>query len=429
MIKTVIPYISAILGLFAILFALNGCETAVTTLTPPKFKLFFQKKLNKRKVNIILKLVQNFNVTLATILCGVTIANTGWATLATLMVVKLAQKHEWIVSLTIVLLTIFVLIFAETLPKLLAKKNPAQYIWSCYWIVIALRYAFYPFVKLLSLMVWNRNIILVREREIINMINSLRNHPAIDQEERDLVISAFNFDEKVLKRILTPMAQVKKISPDLKPDHINRLFLKYKYSRMPVLDAQHQRFKGVVSFKNVFNYCLKNQKLAISDIILPIIHLAADTKLDDALKKMRVSQLHMVGVINPQSQKLLGIVTLEDILEEIVGEIYDEKDVNFKVHSVGNEEWIVKSDVKVVDFLKKQLHLKINAGWKHWTVDEWFNHFWQKKLATNPASTTKSIRYKNFSFAEETLLAPNSKSRRKFIVVAKIQPRSPVVSS
>lgn len=77
MIKTVIPYIFAILVLFAILFALNGCETAVTALTPLKFKLFFQKKLNKRKVSIILKLVQNFNVTLATILCGVTIANTG----------------------------------------------------------------------------------------------------------------------------------------------------------------------------------------------------------------------------------------------------------------------------------------------------------------------------------------------------------------
>lgn len=339
-----------VMMIFSALF--SSTETAYSSVNKLRLKNY-EAQGNKNAAKA-LKLANKFDEVLTAVLIGNNIVNIATSSVSTLVFVKFFGSNGAAVS-TIVI-TILVLIFCEVLPKSYAKKNAEKLALAFAAPLSALVIIFKPFVVLLnslsSLVSKGDDAPSVTEDELKYMIDEIEEQGVIEEQESELVKSALEFDEITVNEILIPRVKVVGIEVNSTIDEIRELFSSEMYSRIPVYEKSLDDIIGIITSKSFFKM-LGEGKNNIREIIQDALHIA-DTKLiSEAMRDMQRSKVHLAVVID-QYGGTKGIITLEDIIEELVGEIYDEDDeIISNIIKLAPDKYEVAGDMSISDMLEK----------------------------------------------------------------------------
>ena len=325
----------------------SATETAFLSFNKIRLKGFAEK--GNKKAEKALELSDNYDALLSTILIGNNIVNILCASLSTVLFTNLLSNSDLGATVSTVVITLAVLVFGEISPKTLAKKSPEKFAMFSAPIVGALLVVFTPlnFVfkqwqKLISKLAKEDEDKGMTEEELISIIEEAEEEGGIDEQESTLIKSAIEFNELEVGDIYTPRIDIVAIPHSATNDEIAEVFAESGYSRLPVYEDDLDNIIGILYYKDFYTK-IHSTKHPISEVInnKPVIYVTKTMKINDLLNELQEKQLHL-AVVTDEYGSTAGIVTLEDILEEIVGEIWDEHDEKveeFKV--ISDTEYIV----------------------------------------------------------------------------------------
>lgn len=239
---------------------------------------------------------------------------------------------QWVGSagpaVSTVVMTILVLIFGEVLPKSYAKSHAEKMALAFASTLSGFTLLMTPFVKIFDLMSktfrTKEEAPSVTEDELKYIIDEIEEEGVLEEQESDLVLSALQFDETTVNDILIPRVKIVGVSSEATMDEICNMFLHSHFSRFPVYEKSMDNIIGMITSRDFFR--LEHGMFhSVSEILQDVIYIPATKPISDSLKEMQRSKTHMAVIVD-QYGGTKGIVTLEDIIEELVGDIYDESD-------------------------------------------------------------------------------------------------------
>lgn len=339
-----------VMMIFSALF--SSTETAYSSVN--KLRLKNYEAQGNKKAAKALKLANKFDEVLTAVLIGNNIVNIATSSVSTLVFVKFFGSNGAAVSTVVI--TVLVLTFCEVLPKSYAKKNAEKLALAFAAPLSALVTLFKPFVFLLnslsSVISKGDETPSVTEDELKYMIDEIEEQGVIEEQESELVKSALEFDEITVNEILIPRVKVVGIEINSTIDEIKELFSSEMYSRIPVYEKSLDDIIGIITSKSFFKM-LGEGKNNIREIIQDALHIADTKRISEAMRDMQRSKVHLAVVID-QYGGTKGIVTLEDIIEELVGEIYDEDDeIIANIVKLAPNKYEVAGDMNISDMLEK----------------------------------------------------------------------------
>ena len=348
-------YSIAIIALILLSAFFSATETAYSSITRVRFKAMAESK-NKRMLWAA-ALGDNFEKLLTTILIGNNIVNIGAATLATLLFTRLISDATVGGTVSTVSVTIVVLFIGEVAPKTLAKRNPEPFALVAAPFVLVLYYLFYPFNWILGL--WQKLLVkifknkgdnAITDEVLLTYVDEAADSGEIDQEESELIKSAIEFDDLTVEDALTPRVDIEAIDVTTSADKVLEKFKETGYSRLPVYKGSIDNIIGILNEKDFFKMYLDGQKKIRNMMSKEVVLVPPSTKLSDLLKRLQKGKMHIAIVIS-EFGGTMGIITLEDILEELVGEIWDEHDdIEEPVKKLNDEEYEILGQYSVDDF-------------------------------------------------------------------------------
>ncbi len=324
----------------------SATETAFSTFNRIRLKNMAEK--GNKKAALALRLADNYDSLISTILIGNNIVNILASAMGTLLFASIITHNaDLAATVSTIVLTVVVLIFGEITPKTMAKNAPETFVLFSAPIINALYIIFKPFTfifkkwqNLLARLFKNEDDKGMTEEELISIIEEAEEEGDIDKEESDLIKSAIEFGELEVGDIFTPRIDITAIPVDTEKEEIVRVFSESGYSRLPVYEGDLDNVIGILYYKD-FYATAYNTEVSVSDILKPVIYVAITQQVNDLMKELQEKQLHM-AIVTDEFGSTAGIVTLEDILEEIVGEIWDEHDeIIEEIKEVGEKEYIV----------------------------------------------------------------------------------------
>jgi CBS domain containing-hemolysin-like protein len=349
--KSDIWKIVLVISMMAFSALFSSTETAFSSVN--KLRLKNYEAQGNKKAAKALKLANRFDEVLTAVLIGNNIVNIASSSVSTLLFVSLFGSKGAGISTAVI--TVLVLIFCEVLPKSYAKKNAEKITLAFAAPLTALVIVLKPLVlilnKLSALLAKGDTAPTVTEDELKYMIDEIEEEGVIEEQESELVKSALEFDEISVDEILIP--RVKIIGAELNStiDEIKELFSKEMYSRLPVYEKSLDNIVGIITNKAFFKMLVEG-KYDIREIIQEVPHIA-DTKLiSEAMRFMQRSKVHL-AVVTDQYGGTKGIVTLEDIIEELVGEIYDEDDeIETNLVKLSDTRYEAAGDLNITELLE-----------------------------------------------------------------------------
>ncbi len=324
----------------------SATETAFSTFNKIRVKTMAEKG-NKRAA-LALKLEDNYDSLISTILIGNNIVNILSASLGTLFFTGLLKSNPDIAAtLSTAVLTVVVLVFGEISPKTVAKNMPEKFVLFSAPIINAIRIILTPFNYIFKL--WQSLLSKIfkasddqgmTEEELISIIEEAEEEGGIDEEEGSLIKSAIEFGDLEVGDIFTPRRDITAIPIDADKAMVAKMFAESGYSRIPVYEDDLDNVVGILYYKDFYTRAY-GKNMPITDIIKPVIYVAITQQVNELMKELQEKQLHM-AVVTDEFGSTAGIVTLEDILEEIVGEIWDEHDeIIEEIKEISDTEYIV----------------------------------------------------------------------------------------
>lgn len=311
---------------------------------------------NNKKAELVIRLDEKSDSLISTILIFNNTFNITAASLAVYIFSKNFESNGIAISTTLILLAI--LIFGELIPKGLAQFAPEKFamfaapimsifIFLCSPInavIAALKKMFY---KLFETEIQPS----ITEDELRTMIDEVENEGVINKNESDLIRSAIEFNETVVEDIYTPRIEIVGIEEDESLDEIKEKFLVSGYSRLPVFQGDMDNIVGVLHEKD-FYQALSRKEKDIKKLVSKIIYITPNKKISELLKELQRSKAHMAAVIDEYGGTE-GIVTMEDIIEELVGEIWDEHDEVIEwFKKIGDDKYLVSCNADVDDMFE-----------------------------------------------------------------------------
>ncbi|MGN0458611.1 MAG: hemolysin family protein [Eubacterium sp.] len=334
-----------ILVLFSAFF--SSAETAFSSLNKVKLKSMETDK-SADKIQKTLSLADNYDMVLSTILIGNNIVNIASTSIATLFFTGiLGDNSDLGATVSTVVMTVVVLIFGEITPKTIAKEKAESYAVIITPIVKLFVIIFYP----LNLVFRGWKLVLnkifglgkydtVTEEELKTYVDEAHTGGEIDENESELIRSSIEFDDLYASDILTPRIDVEAVDKYEKLSEIEKLFKATNYSRLPVYIGDIDNIVGVIhrwDFEDIYARGLKS----LRTIIKPVPNVSPDTKISKMLRIFQKNKTHLAVVVD-EFGGTEGIVTLEDILEELVGEIWDEHDeVELDIQEIDESNYLV----------------------------------------------------------------------------------------
>ena len=306
----------------------SSCETAFSTVN--KMRLKNNADQGSAKAAKALRLAESFDNSLTTILIGNNIVNIASTSISTVLFTDLFGAKG--VGIATVVMTVVVLIFGEILPKTFAKENSEK---CAYFFAGPLSALIVLFTPLSFIFTAIKNTVSklysssektpsVTEDELKCIIDEIEEEGVLEESESDLVRSALDFDETIVSEILTPRVKIVGVEINSSIEEIKNVFLTEMYSRLPVYEKNIDNIVGIITQKDFFKMISENRS-DIQNIIQDVVFISEFKLINDALHEMQRSKTHM-SVIIDQYGGTKGIITMEDIIEELVGEIYDEND-------------------------------------------------------------------------------------------------------
>jgi len=348
--------VSFILVIFLIILValsafFSSSETAFSSVNKIRLKQYASD--GNKKATRTLVLYDSYDEVLSTILIGNNVVNITSASVGTLLFTGWFGTQG--VAISTIVMTLLVLIFGEILPKSLAKVYAEKVAMDFSSTIHVLMFILKPFTKFFYLL----KIMLVKnatstepsvtEKELKHIINEIENEGVLEEQEGKLVRSALDFDDILSEEILTPRVDVIGVDINDTIENLKDLFFKTKYSRIPVFKETIDNITGVITQQRFFTYIIQNKEFEIKDLVQPIIHIPPTRLISELMIELQSKKLHM-SVITDEYGGTLGIITLEDILEELVGDIWDEHEsVKVGIEPLGDKKMLINGDVNLYD--------------------------------------------------------------------------------
>lgn len=348
----------------------SATETAFSTLNKTRMKTLAEK--GNRKARLVIKLCDKYDELLSTILIGNNIVNIAMASIGTVLFVRLYGDVGATISTAVI--TVVVLIFGEISPKSMAKDNPESFTLFSAPIINILITVFTPLNFLFSR--WKRLISKItrgssREKttqdELLMFVEEVKQEGSIDQNESDLLRNVIEFNDLDAEDILTHRVDLEAVSIDASKEEIAQVFSETKYSRLLVFDGNIDNIIGVVHQKNFYVGTGVTDK-PLSEIITTPLFVPKSDKISNLLRRLQMNKSHLAVIVDEYGGTL-GIVTLEDVLEELVGEIWDEHDeIVEPIKKIGDNTYLIDCSLDF-DKLCEQFNIEFEtdstsiSGW------------------------------------------------------------------
>ena len=347
-------YIVAIIFLVVCSMFFSSTETAFSCFNKIKMKNLAAD--DNKRAELVLKLDEDFDNLITTILVGNNISNIAMTTVATVFSISMwgAKFGPTIATIGI---TIIVLVFGEVSPKIIAREKPeaaalflAPMINGLMIVLKPITICFSGLKKLLKKMIGANDEPEFSEDELLTIVEEAEAGGAISEEQSELISNAIDFNDVEAIDILTPRVDIIAIDKDNTVAEIKQMFKESGLSRLPVYEDDLDNIIGVINQKDFHNNEVKNKK-DVEKIIKPVAYVAESLKAAVLLKKMQQKKTHIAIVVDEYGGTT-GLVTLEDIIEEIVGDIYDEHDtvVSKDVIPAGKNTYNVSGGANLEDF-------------------------------------------------------------------------------
>lgn len=329
----------------------SATETAFSSLN--KIRLRNMADDGNRKAEATLRLAEDFDRLLSTLLVGNNIVNITAATLGTLFFTKLSPEYG--ATISTVVLTLVILTFGEISPKTIAKEHAEG------WAMVST-----PFLRVLSTVLRPLTILFsllqkgigklfhasgdrgITEDELITMVSTAEDEGGLDQNESRLIRSAIEFGDMEVEEILTPRVDIVSISDQASAKELDELISSNRFSRIPVWRGSIDTIIGMIHEKDFHEAELEDND-SWTHLISPVIYVTPTSPVADLLYEMQRRKMHMSVVVDEYGGTE-GLVTLEDILEELVGEIWDEHDeVVERIRKVENGSYLISCSASIDD--------------------------------------------------------------------------------
>lgn len=322
----------------------SATETAFSSLNRIRVRNMAEK--GDKKAALVLHLYENYDSLLSTILIGNNIVNIASASLSTVLFVKMLGEDAG-ASVSTIVTTIVVLIFGEVSPKSIAKESPERFarfsapVLNIFVKVLTpFNFLFAQWKKLLSHVFHTTEDSGITEEELLTIVDEAEAVGGIGKEEGNLLRSALTLNNLTAVDIFTPRVDVVGIPVDMPKEKIAEVFANTGYSRLPVYEEDMDHILGILYLKDFYNF-LYHKDRTIHEAVRPVLFVSRGKCIDELMQELQQKKLH-IAVVMDEYGGTAGIVTLEDILEELVGEIWDEHDeVINEIEQTGEQEYRV----------------------------------------------------------------------------------------
>ena len=330
-------YIAIILCLMGSAF-FSGSEIAYTSLNKLRMK---EESENLSGADKVMRYIyKHYDRALSTILIGNNLVNIAATSIATVLAVNLAASMDGRITddmastITTFVMTVLILIFGEITPKIVARRISETFAKVAAFPLRILMIVFFPLVWVTTLIVdmlsvlWRKSDeedVTITEEEFENILDTVEDEGVIDETQTDLLQSALEFTDLDAADILTPRIDVIGFEIHDSMEYILQTISETQFSRYPVYDRTIDHIVGVLIVKHLLKELLDDENVKLESLILEPIYIPKTMKLHAIMNEFRRNQTHM-AVVADEYGGTMGIVTMEDVLEELVGEIWDEND-------------------------------------------------------------------------------------------------------
>lgn len=342
--------------LLVILIALSAffsaSETAYTTVN--KIRLQNYVDAGSKKAKTALFIAENYDRTLTTILIGNNIVNIGASSIATLLFVKLFGPSGAAISTAV--MTILILIFGEVLPKSFAKESsekfalafsrPLRILMTLFWPVVFLFIQLKKVAKHIS-PIKEEETPTVTEQELKFIVESIEDEGVLEKQESELVQHALEFDEKTVQEVLTPRVDMTTL--DIEDDLQTNigLVLTERFSRIPVCRGTSDRIIGILHTKDLLEALVRGDAIDLASMVQPAFFVYKTKKLSSLLADFKRNKTH-VAIVTDDYGGTVGMVTMEDLLEELVGDIWDEdEEIIQDFVRIDSQHFLISGDLTI----------------------------------------------------------------------------------
>ena len=352
----------------------SATETAFSTFNRIRVKNLAEKG-NKRAA-LVLKLSEGYDTLLSTILIGNNIVNILASSMATLLFIHIVKDNDLGSLLSTIVLTVVILVFGEISPKTVAKKMPESFAMLSAPLINFLLIIFFPLTiifkglqSLLGKIFKASDDQGMTEEELISIIEEAEEEGDFDKEESTLIKSAIEFGDLEVGEIFTPRIDITAIPKTATAEEIRTTFNESGYSRIPVYEGDLDNVIGILNHKDFYSSSFEDG-CDVTELTKPVMYVPKTQKINDLLKDLQKNQRH-IAIVTDEYGSTAGLITLEDILEEIVGDIWDEHDeIVEEIKEISEGEYIVSGKANVEKFFE-ELEIEEDEELDALTVNGW----------------------------------------------------------
>ncbi len=384
-----------------VLILINGFFAAseIAFISLNDVKISKQAKEGNKKAKQILKMLENPSRFLATIQIGITLAGFLSSAFASdAFASRLAPiLNGWIPSISIgvwqnisiivitIILSFFTLVFGELVPKRLAMKHYEKVAYATIGVIRTIYVVTVPFVKLLTA---STNLIsklfgvsekdeeIVTEEQIKMMVDEGEEKGSIDEEEKNLINNVFEFDDITVSEIMTHRTDIYAIDMNRDVNELIEELDEYKYSRVPVYDETIDEIKGILYLKDLLKYVKGKRSVKIKTMMRPAYFVAQSKPINEVFRELQKKN-SQIAIVLDEYGGTAGLVTMEDILEELVGNIFDEyDDIEQEYEKIDENTYYLSGNVTINE-VKKILNVPIPEG-DYETLSRIFARYFRK---------------------------------------------------
>ena len=336
--------------------AISSCNTV---------RLENEEKGGNKASGRALRLYEHYDDTLSTILLGNNLVNIAASSLTTVLTILIAEadqmNEDTLNFLGTLIVTVLIIIFGETVPKIISKKTANRSAANVSGLITMLYYIFWP-VNFLIVGITGLLTKKIRteeetdddeaQEELQSIIETAEDEGILDSDQSELMSAAIDFKDTSADEVMTARVDMQAIDINDSPEKILAAVLESSHSRMPVYEDSIDHIIGVVHLNHLLKALSKGETMPIRDVMMEPCYIYKTTKLPQALNIMKEARQHL-AIVTDEYSGTLGVISMEDVLEQIVGDIWDETDV-IEEEVVENEggELIVDGDMAIGDFLE-----------------------------------------------------------------------------
>ena len=331
----------------------SATETAFTSLN--RIRLKSRADNGDQRAARALALAEDYDKLLSTILIGNNIVNNVATTIGAVLFIRLLDDVRG-PTVSAIVLTVVILIFGEVSPKSLAKESPeawamlsAPLLRAFVAVLTPANFLFTQWKRLLSLIIHKREEDGITEEELVTMVDQAENEGGLDEHESELIRNAIEFHDLEVEEILTPRVDIVAVEDTDSMEEIAKIFAENGYSRLPVYHEDIDNIIGVIHEKD-FHAARYRGLTSVKEMLGPMLYTTGNTKISELLRILQREKAHMVIVVDEYGGTA-GLVTMEDLLEEIVGNIYDEFDPqeDQEIIALGDNRWRIAGSAELDD--------------------------------------------------------------------------------